>query len=65
MCQDLASLIQQVCQISSHWRYLLKSYAKTAHQRTLSGDSTQFSRYVGKVVGSGYGSTKREIDCKG
>ncbi len=24
----------RVCQISSHWHWLLKSYAETAHQRT-------------------------------
>ena len=34
-----------VCQITSHWHYLLKSYAKTAHQRTLSGDSTHMKDY--------------------
>ncbi len=33
--------IDEVCQISLCWYFLLKSYAKTAHKRTRSGESTQ------------------------
>ncbi len=34
--------IYEVCQISLYWHYLLKSYTKTAHQRTRSGEGTHF-----------------------